>query len=125
MSEKLKSPISGWVEEIHVERGESIQALAKVIRVIQIDPLWIDIRLVPVSQAKTLKVGQRAEVKFLGPDTENVEGKIIFIAKHADPSANTMTVRVEVANKSNRPAGEHVTATFTDSRKYEEAENGT
>ncbi len=54
---QLKSPIEGSVEKIDVEVGESVNSTtAEAIRVVQIDPLWIDTP-VPLTQALTLKVG--------------------------------------------------------------------
>ena len=108
---KMASPIAGKVEEIFVEPGESVNALDEVIRVVRIDPLWID---VPVSLDKilTLKNGQQAEVKFEPMASKVVKGRIIHIAAVADAASNTRTVRVEVPNKTQRPAGEHVKVSF-------------
>lgn len=111
---KLKSPITGWVEEILVDRGEAVQGLDDVIRIVQIDPLWIDVTLVPLPLAGKLKVGQTVNVKFSNHNQKDEKGKIIFIAKHADAAGKTLKVRVEVPNKSSRPAGEHVTVIFSD-----------
>lgn len=108
---KMTSPIGGEVEEIFVEPGESVNALDEVIRVVNIDPLWID---VPVSLDKTvtLKNGQQAEVNFEPMSSKVVKGRIIHIAAVADAASNTRTVRVEVPNKTHRPAGEHVKVSF-------------
>lgn len=111
---KLKSPITGWIEEILVDRGEAVQGLDDVIRIVQIDPLWIDVTLVPLPLAGKLKVGQTVNVKFSNHNQKDEKGKIIFIAKHADAAGKTLKVRVEVPNKSSRPAGEHVTVIFPD-----------
>lgn len=108
---QLKSPIDGIIEEIHVETGESIDSLADVVRVVDIDPLWIDVS-VPLAQAKTLKHGQTTNVRFPDSDKTTMKGKIIFIGTVADPSG-TLTTRVEIANSSSRPAGEQISAIFS------------
>ena len=107
----LKSPINGRIEKIHVETGESINALADVVRVVQIDPLWIDVP-VPLVKATALSYGKTAKVMFPDPNRASLEGRIIYIGAVADAASSTLRVRIEVPNKSNRPAGEHVEIIF-------------
>ncbi|MFB0553140.1 MAG: efflux RND transporter periplasmic adaptor subunit [Phycisphaerae bacterium] len=107
----LKSPINGRIEKIHVETGESINALADAVRVVQIDPLWIDVP-VPLVKATALSYGKTAKVMFPDPNRASLEGRIIYIAAVADAASSTLRVRIEVTNKSNRPAGEHVEIIF-------------
>ncbi len=113
---RLASPIDGRIEKIHVEAGESINALTDVVRVVQIDPLWIDVP-VPLIQAMDLSTGKKARVLFPSPNRVSVEGSIIYISAVADAASGTLRVRIEVPNKSNRPAGEHVEIIFPASRK--------
>ncbi len=113
---RLVSPIDGRIEKIDVEAGESINALTDVVRVVQIDPLWIDVP-VPLIQAMDLTIGKKATVEFTSPNRASVEGNIIFIAAVADAASGTLRVTIEVPNKSNRPAGEHVEIIFPPSRK--------
>jgi len=108
---RLKSPIDGRIENIHVETGESIDALADVVRVVQIDPLWIDVP-VPLVKATALSHGKTARVRFPDPNMVSIEGRIIYIAAVADAASSTLRVRIEVPNKSKRPAGEHVEVIF-------------
>ncbi len=110
----LKSPIDGRIEKIHVETGESINALADVVRVVQINPLWIDVP-VPLVKATALSYGKTAKVMFPDPNRASLEGRIIYIAAVADAASSTLRVRIEVPNKSNRPAGEHVEIIFPNS----------
>ena len=112
----LKSPIDGRIENIHVETGESIDALADVVRVVRIDPLWIDVP-VPLVKATALSHGKTARVRFPDPNRASIEGRIIYIAAVADAASSTLRVRIEVPNKSNRPAGEHVEIIFPTSSR--------
>lgn len=107
----LKSPIDGRIENIHVETGESINALADVVRVVRIAPLWIDVH-VPLVKATALSYGKTARVSFPNPNSVSIEGRIIYIAAVADAASSTLRVRIEIPNKSNRPAGEHVEIIF-------------
>jgi membrane fusion protein (multidrug efflux system) len=108
---RIKSPIDGRVEKLEVEAGESVNAMANVAQIVQIDPLWIDVP-VPLVQAMSLKYGSPVKVEFPDLLTEQIEGKIIFIAAVADAASDTLRVRVEAPNKMNRPAGEHVKVIF-------------
>ena len=107
----LKTPIDGSIEKIEVETGESVNALGDVVRVVQIDPLWIDVP-VPLIKTTNLRRGNTARVDFPDPDKISVDGTIVFIGAVADAASGTSRVRVELPNKSNRPAGEHVRVTF-------------
>jgi multidrug efflux pump subunit AcrA (membrane-fusion protein) len=113
---RLLSPIDGFVEQINVEVGESVQALADTIRIVRIDPLWIDVH-VPQDKAYTVKVGDTAIVKFPKPQKKSSSGKIIFVSRAADAASSTLRVRIEVPNKSNRPAGECAHIVFSTPKK--------
>ena len=118
---RLKSPIDGVVEKLEVEPGESVNALDDVIRIVQINPLWIDAP-VPLEKAKALQYGDKTQVIFPGSMEISIEGTIVFIGAVADAASNTLRVRIEVPNKSNRPAGEHVRVIFATSQKQAGAE---
>ena len=107
----LKSPIDGIIEEIFIETGESVNALDEVVRIVRIDPLWIDAE-VPLAQTANLRYGNPAVVKIKDDEKVTMKGTIIFIAAVADPGSDTLMVRVQVPNKSNRTAGEQVIVTF-------------
>ena len=111
---RLESPISGKVEQILVKPGESADALAKIIRIVKIDPLWIDAP-VPRRLADSVSLGQPASVEFPAtgdkPKT-TVQGKVIHIAAVGDAASATRTVRVEVGNSSGRAAGDQVLVLF-------------
>jgi RND family efflux transporter MFP subunit len=110
---RLKSPIDGRIEKVDVEVGESANALADVIQVVRIDPLWIDAP-VPLAEAMGLKSGMTARIQFVGSGNEAspAEGRVIFVAAVADAASGTLRVRMEVPNRTGRPAGEHVLVTF-------------
>lgn len=111
---RIKSPVDGRIEKIDIEVGESANALADVIQVVQIDPLWIDAP-VPLTEAIGLKTGATARVQFVesGKTTATAQGRVTFVGAVADAASATLRVRIEVPNKTGRPAGEHVLVTFT------------
>ncbi len=108
---QLRSPIDGRVEKVFVEAGESIDALQEVVRVVQIDPLWIELP-VPLPQATRLKVGGGACVAFDAKAPARPNGKIVHVASVADAASDTLAVRVEVPNDGHRPAGQRVVVSF-------------
>jgi len=107
----LASPLDGTVEVLFVEEGESVDALQKVIHVVDVDPLWID---VPVSMdfARTLAVGDAAEVRFGEEQAGSLAGEVIHVASVGDAASNTLRVRVELPNPTARPAGQRVVVSF-------------
>lgn len=109
----LRSPIDGYIEKIEVEVGESVNTTIEVIRVVQIDPLWIDAP-VPLAQAAGLKAGMTARVELTESGKKGLigEGRISFVGAVADAASGTLRVRIEVPNKARRPAGEHVLVSF-------------
>ena len=119
----LVAPIAGRIEEVSVEVGESIGPLGPVVRVVQNDPLWIDVP-VPMTQALELSVGQHVWVTFPGGSTSKASpnGRIINISTVADAASETLHVRIEASNANQRPAGERVTVAFSpDDKKNMEA----
>jgi multidrug efflux pump subunit AcrA (membrane-fusion protein) len=113
---RLLSPIDGFVEKINIEVGESLDELIDAIRIVRIDPLWIDVH-VPQDKAFTVKVGDTAIVKFPMPQEESSLGKVIFVSRAADAASATLRARIEVPNKSNRTSGERAHIVFSASEK--------
>ncbi len=112
----IKSPIDGIIEKIEVEPGESVNALEDVVRIVQINPLWIDVP-VPLEKARDLRYGAKTQVIFPGSKETSLEGEIVFIGAVADAASSTLRARIQVPNKSQRPAGEHVRIIFSTSQK--------
>ena len=109
---KLTSPVAGKIERVLVKPGQYIDALAEVARIVQVDPLWIDVP-VPLPAARGLKMGRPARVTFDdSPDDTPAMGRIVRIASLADAGSETLEIRVELPNPSRRPAREHVSVTF-------------
>ncbi len=107
----LKSSIAGKVEQMQLQPGESVDGYVPVIRVVSIDPLWVDAP-VPLAMAMALESGQIGQVRYQGKEGQVVEGRIIHIAAVADAASETLTVRLEVPNPTGRPAGEYVHVSF-------------
>ena len=109
---RIVSPIPGRVEKVSMEAGEGVEKLGPVVQLVKTDPLWLDVP-VPLPQAKRLAMGQQAVVLFPGnPTGKSTDGRIVYISSVADSASDTLRVRIEVGNPSDRPAGERVTVGF-------------
>ncbi len=102
------------VFKVFVSRGESVDRLKEVIRIIKIDPLWVD-AAVPeeIVEALGLKVGQKAHVRPRNAKVPPAEGKIIHIADEIDAASGRQTIRVEIPNPGGKPAGKTVFVRFS------------
>ena len=120
---KLRSEIAGRVEHVFLRQGESADALQKVIRVVQIDPLWVDVS-VPMAYAGRVKAAAdeaarrnpapeaMAQVRFGGKAGKPLAGVIIFKAAVADAASETLRLRIELPNPDGLPAGQRCWVTF-------------
>jgi RND family efflux transporter MFP subunit len=112
---KLRTPISGFVEDTMIHEGETADSQnMKVLRVVNINPLWIDVP-VPFKDVRPLHKDGEAKVRFSDGSTRS--GKITNIHFVADPGSETLYVTVEVPNPQLTPAGEHVEVQFPSAGK--------
>lgn len=112
----LKAPFDGVVDEVTADLGEVKKETDQVVRVVDIDPLWID---VPTPTAQTLelslKPGARAWVLMDLPGEARVyPAKVIEVGAEADPGSGTRRVRVELANPRSWPPGLTAWVRFTE-----------
>jgi RND family efflux transporter MFP subunit len=114
----LVAPFDGEVDTVLVNVGHAVNENEKVIRIVNIDPLWAD---VPASTddpvTLSLKQGDKAWVLLdIATAPRIVEGKVIEVAPTTDLGSLTRRVRVEIANPKgpNRVlAGEPAYVRFT------------
>lgn len=104
---RLMAPFDGIVENVLVDVGHAARESDPAVRVVQIDPLWID---VPADAKETLvlgiQVGDPAWVLMDLPGKLEVrKGEVISIGSVADAASGSRRVRVEVPNPDRVPAG--------------------
>jgi RND family efflux transporter MFP subunit len=107
---RLVSPTDGMVERLRARQGESADALAPVLRLVRVDPLWIDVPA-PLALARELREGDLATVRLPGAAAP-ASGRVVRVSRVADAASETLEVRVELPNPSARPAGEQVSVQF-------------
>lgn len=104
----VRSPIAGVVLETKAEAGQRVMISDPIYRIAALNPLWLEIRS-PLEQTPGLEVGARVRVQESG-----VDGKLIAIGRNVDPASQTVLVRAEVAQNTDklRP-GQYVQAAIT------------
>ncbi len=122
----LHAPITGIVDTVTVSEGELVESLKPILRLVMIDPLWVDAN-VPTRQTLGLNPGDTAWVRsqLLPKDSAPIRGKIIHLAEVADAASDTRLVRIEMSNAEHLPAGSQVIVTFDASTPSTSAETGT
>jgi RND family efflux transporter MFP subunit len=95
-TKRLRSPITGVVDKVDVDPGETTDAQKPAITVVQNDPLWVELNLAS-GKAKGLRTGQTLQVRYLDEDNWQA-GKIIFLRPVIDATSDTQLVRLEVPN---------------------------
>lgn len=99
----VRAPVAGIMAELNVDRGEVVQPGEELARIIDTDPLVVDVR-VPQRSVAQLETGQRATVEFVTGQVR--EGRVRYIAANAAAATRTFEVEVEVPNPGNEiPAG--------------------
>lgn len=98
----LSAPFDGQVESVSVDVGQAVSENDKVVRVVDVDPLWIDVPTpMDVGESRKVREGQSAWVLVeVGGDYAVREGKVIEVSPVADPASRTRRVRVELPNPS-------------------------
>ncbi|HNX27215.1 MAG TPA: efflux RND transporter periplasmic adaptor subunit [Phycisphaerae bacterium] len=104
---KIVSPCDGIIETRFVEKGQAVDSNTQAIRVVNIDPLWVDVPL-SVNSTMSLKIGGKMKVRYLNAPAEVCQAEILNVASTVDPASDTRLVRLEIPNPSKRPAGERV-----------------
>ena len=107
----LRSPVTGIVKEILLKTGESVEQQSKVIRVVNLNPLWIDVPA-KFAEGRLLQKGDKVLVRFQG-QAQPEEALVIFVDPGADAASDTLKITVELPNPTNRRAGDQVQVEFS------------
>lgn len=113
---RLVAPFDGKVDAVLVDIGQAIKESEPAVRVVDIDPLWID---VPTPTLQTLEQGLKKGdpawvVVELTKDYRVYPARVIEVSSVADSSSGTRRVRVELRNPKAWPAGLTAWVRFTE-----------
>jgi RND family efflux transporter MFP subunit len=114
----IEAPFDGIVEAVAMDVGQAVEPPAPVIRVVAVDPMWVDL---PVPTGETLGLGMggglKPGAKAWGlidvPGAPVLEGTVLYVSPVADAAAETRRVRVELKNPQMLPPGTRARVRFT------------
>jgi RND family efflux transporter MFP subunit len=110
---RLEAPFDGTVESIIVEAGSSIEPPNPVLRIVNIDALWIDLPApTELTLGRGLKSGDPAWVMLDVPGAAVAQGKVLYVSPVADAAASTRRVRIELPNPKQYPPGTRARVRF-------------
>lgn len=92
---EIKSPRSGWIENIKVDVGEFIVNGKNVARLIGLDELIVEMQI-PQSNISNVELGDLVEISF--SDNKFYTGKVQKIGAVANDSTRTFNVEVRIQN---------------------------
>ncbi|MGD1276142.1 MAG: efflux RND transporter periplasmic adaptor subunit [Tepidisphaeraceae bacterium] len=103
---KLLSPVSGIVEKISLQPGEVVDPARPegALTVVRNKPLWVDLHLTPTQAAK-LKLGDKLQAAYVMEPDQWMTGTVIFFDPVVDSTVDKRTVRLELPNDEDKPAG--------------------
>lgn len=108
----IKSPLTGIVVARLLSPGEYVYDQANIIKVAQIDPLYVEVFL-PISVFNSIKKGMTAKVKPVEPVGGIHNATVTVIDKVFDAASGTFGVRLNLLNPDSKmPAGINCTVTF-------------
>lgn len=93
----VTSPISGYVNRVHVEQGEFVSPGAPIADVVQISPIKVVVGI-PEREIGSIQLGQAVNVSFDAIPDVKIKGFVKFIAATADGASKTFPVQVQVPN---------------------------
>ena len=93
----IRSPITGIVEQLHFEVGETIERFQAAIEVISLDPLRVEFDC-PIEDAVRFTNGTKVYVRRDHAREEARTGVVEHSAQQADPSSHTLKVRIRLPN---------------------------
>ena len=97
----VRAPFDGRVASIESEAGEWVSAGAPLMRVVDIDPVRVEVQVLD-SEVRWLRRGGAAEVHFSALPGEVFAGEVASVNPVVDPELRTAKVTVVVPNPDGR-----------------------
>ena len=93
----IRAPQDGWLESIHVERGEFVSMNTPVAQLLGLRELVLDVP-VPQARIQDVTIGDIADVDIIGG--QSLQGKVAKIASIANDATRTFTVEISLDNQA-------------------------
>jgi membrane fusion protein (multidrug efflux system) len=97
----VRAPFDGMVVERMVDAGEFVGPGARVVRVVQMDPLRLQLA-VPEAALRHVKEGQTVEFEVASWPGQKFEGTVRFVSPAVRESSRDMVIEAEVPNKEHK-----------------------
>lgn len=91
------SPHGGTVSEILATEGSYVMEGAPIVKLADLKNLWLETQ-VNVNYAKSLRLGQTAQISFVDYPNQSVKAKISFVNPEINPDSRLLLIRMEVPN---------------------------
>lgn len=100
----VSSPLSGYVNKVHVETGEVVSPGTPIADIVQTSLIKVVVNI-PERDIGTVGLGQGVKVKINSLSNESFGGKVTFISATADAASRTFPVHVQVSNVGGKIRG--------------------
>lgn len=97
----IRAPFDGYVVAEHVHRGTWVQEGGKVVRLVQVEPVYVTVPF-PQKDLSQLHVGDVVEVRVDGLGRETLTGKISAVIAKGDTASRTFPVKIRLENPGHR-----------------------
>ena len=93
---KIKAPIDGIVDQVHVNVGDYIETGNPCATILVLDPVYVQ-AYVSEEHVHQLNLGQEAEI--LLPNGATRKGTLSFVSRRGDLSTRTFRIEIELPNE--------------------------
>ncbi len=97
----IRSPIGGVIQTLDVRAGMTVSAGQTLAQVSGLSTVWLN-AAVPEAQAALVRVGRPVRADLTALPGETVTGRVVAILPTAQAESRTLTVRIELPNRSGR-----------------------
>lgn len=97
----ITTPVGGVIQTLDVRQGMTLAAGQTLAQVAGLGTVWLN-AAVPEARAGDVRPGQSATAELTGFPGETFTGRVIAVLPTADAASRTLTVRIELANRSGR-----------------------
>jgi Cu(I)/Ag(I) efflux system membrane fusion protein len=97
----VTTPLGGVIRTLSVRSGMTVTAGQTLAEISGLGTVWVN-AAVPETQAAQMRIGAIARVGFTAFPAEPVSGRITAILPQAEATSRTISVRIELANRSGK-----------------------
>lgn len=101
------APMDGEVSDVIVKPGEQVDESKPVLKIDDLDPLYVDVTLVDTNVVQKLRIGQTLRVRY-GKESQWLNATVDAIDTEADKRSGTHPFRLSLPNPEMRPGGQKV-----------------